>query len=59
MYDYDEEVKQWFENYLYYNDDNIYHAENAFISNGYHLDRPDTAARLHAENEYFRLRALC
>lgn len=53
MYDYEEEKKKWFDNYLNYNDDNIYHAENAFISNGYNIDNPDTAARIHADNEEF------
>ena len=56
MYDYEEEKNKWFENYLNYNDDNIYHAENAFISNGYHLDNPDTAARIHADNKEFAKR---
>lgn len=49
-YKYELESKKWFDFYLNYNDDNIFHAENAFVSNGYHIMNPHTLIRLKNEN---------
>lgn len=57
-YKYELEVKKWFDFYLKYNDDNIFHAENAFISNGYHIMNPHILIRLKNENSINQKRIL-
>lgn len=53
---YEKEKALWFDFYLNFNDDNLSHAENSFISNGLHLD--GAVENLHKENLYW-IEKLC
>ena len=51
-YDYEKEKERWFKNYLNY-DENLIHAELAFISNGFNIKNQHTAMLLHKSNVEF------
>ena len=53
---YEKEKGLWFDFYLNFNDDNLSHAEDSFISNGLHLD--GVVENLHKENLYW-IEKLC
>ena len=46
--EYEHLVAQWKANYLAYNDDNPYHMESALISNGFHINSPETIEHIKA-----------
>lgn len=52
-YDYEKEKEQWFKNYINYYDENMKHAELAFISNGYNIKNQHTSMLLHKDNVEF------